>query len=382
MYINTGNEQFRIVQTELENAIIAVGFAIDTKDQNAKIGLRLRESVVDLFAGNRVFSVTRSVLVNTDSCGFSCSVEYTDLLAICKASKGQNPLISFCPALSKVVFTLADNVVFNLPTYDDAVDIKHPALLCCKPVYDGNWWAKGKDKNQFTLALDSVFYAAGKRHIKPQYNGVNIRSDNGQITLAAMDGHRLAVYPIGIDDCPYFSCIIPGAIVNLMLKQAKLHDVSISIYNEGERGGEKIHIAFGLCFVVIEMDYIASFPDYSRILRGVDENNKMTVSRTVLLDIAKQLHTNKKKPIANLIVNNDDGLLTLETLNASASVWTGYSGGFKNGLLCGLDLGFLIDALEKEKKEVLEIICSGNNERMVFKINGNKVTHILMGCRV
>ena len=48
--------------------------------------------------------------------------------------------------------------------------------------------------------------------------------------------------------------------------------------------------------------------------------NKVVADSGSTLHVSKQLHTNKKKPIANLIVNNDDGLLTLETMEASASV--------------------------------------------------------------
>lgn len=80
-------------------------------------------------------------------------------------------------------------------------------------------------------ALRSVLYAAGKDELRPVFTGVQFEIQNGLLTLAATDAHRLAVFETATDTGVSCSGVVPAKAlreVERLLGQAEDEQVRIN----------------------------------------------------------------------------------------------------------------------------------------------------------
>jgi DNA polymerase-3 subunit beta len=120
-------------------------------------------------------------------------------------------------------------------------------------------------------ALRSVLYAAGKDELRPIFTGVQFEIQNGLLTLAATDAHRLAVFETATDTGASCSGIVPAKAlreVERLLGQAE-EQVSINF------GSSQAVFAVGeaaLCARLIE----GRFPEWRQ---AIPQNPPRTLIR-------------------------------------------------------------------------------------------------------
>jgi DNA polymerase-3 subunit beta len=79
------------------------------------------------------------------------------------------------------------------------------------------------------VALRSVLYAAGKDDLRPIFTGVQFELQNGVLTVAATDAHRLAVFEMGTDAAASCSGIVPAKALREVERSLSQTEEQVSV---------------------------------------------------------------------------------------------------------------------------------------------------------
>ena len=132
------------------------------------------------------------------------------------------------------------------------------------PKVEGGVSAK-VDVNTLRHAVDHVAFAAATDESRPVLTGVNADFEADQLTLAAADGFRLAVYklPLAEPVKQNVQVIIPARTLNELNRLAQDQEDAISVKVDSDKG----QIIFSLKNIELVSQLIqGSFPQYSQLI--------------------------------------------------------------------------------------------------------------------
>ncbi len=132
------------------------------------------------------------------------------------------------------------------------------------PKVEGGVSAK-VDVNTLRHAVDHVAFAAATDESRPVLTGVNANFEADQLTLAAADGFRLAVYKLPLTEPvkQNVQVIIPARTLNELNRLAQDQEDAISMKVDADKG----QILFSLKNIELVSQLIqGSFPQYSQLI--------------------------------------------------------------------------------------------------------------------
>ena len=149
----------------------AASAAINTREKDAKISLRCKDSVIFVEGFCADFSVSTPVLSGADCQDFVWGVDYKTLLNLCKYAKKE-----------EIVFTLnTESVTLSADVGGNAFDIR---VAGYQKFYErkvdsvalSHCFARNvKDSSDLINAIDSVNYAAARKDTRKHLCGINLR---------------------------------------------------------------------------------------------------------------------------------------------------------------------------------------------------------------
>ncbi|MEW6572312.1 MAG: DNA polymerase III subunit beta [Bacillota bacterium] len=208
----------------------------------------------------------------------------------------------------------------------------------------------------FKDALRSVLYAAGKDELRPVFTGVQFEVRDGILTLAATDGHRLAVHETTVETGGSVSSVIPAKA---------LKEVERAIGHSSEE--VTISITPGQATF-----FIGEVEIYTRLIEGrfpewraaIPQNEPHTVirgSRLNLINGVERAQVMAGSDIPSVVIKVSGGILSL---HAQSDV-----GGLRETLPMQTDgedveiafnSTYLLEALRVAEGEAVEIGFNGN----------------------
>ena len=366
---------FVVEGNDFVSAVSAAAFALNKRDKSAFIGFKLCDGNLMVEAGNGHFSVNSCVQIEHDSTYFAFSFRLKDALNICKAAKGEKA--EFWHAMgTEYVIVFIGGAELKIQVFENETKVKN-SNLAGEPDYRGEWICSKKGVNGFVDALNNVSYAQAKKDVRYYLCGVNLSCKDGQLRLAATDGHRLATQNVGNALCPDFSATIHSDIISLLQKQAKKSVITVNFYKSEYTSFVKI--SFDSVTITAETSGMGKFPDLNRVDYLAKTEDYIELYKSDLLNAIKTFCNGKGFCPAGISINNDKASLTLSTKQGSISVPASVSG-ISRGDVGGVNLPYLYDVLLNCDRDFLRLYC--NQESNIYKIESTEQTHIVAGCKV
>lgn len=153
-------------------------------------------------------------------------------------------------------------------------------------------------------AISQTVFAVNKDEGRPALTGVNFEAKDGQLTMVATDGFRLAIRQTQLVDPVEFSVIVPGNA----LRKAPFKDgvEPVGFYVIPERGVAFVAPNWGMSASIID----ARFPDWRQI---VPKAFKTTTRLTALplLNAVKQAEVFAREEVHAIDLTSQDGKLVV-----------------------------------------------------------------------
>lgn len=180
--------------------------------------------------------------------------------------------------------------------------------------------------------MADVRYAAGKNDVRNYLNGIYLEADNGMLTVAASDGHRISQRTLPADG--EFNVILPTNAINQIIKYQPERLVVGTIMHCLKPGFEMVCNAID-----------SKYPDFKKIISRSDET--ITVSRSDLQRTLTALNVLRDtSPTVAVCLGWKDGMLTaiskgLDTSEAENQIQATYTSESEIGIC----LAYLIDMI-------------------------------------
>lgn len=216
----------------------------------------------------------------------------------------------------------------------------------------------------FRDALRCILYAAGKDELRPVFTGVQFEVRDGILTLAATDGHRLAVHETTVESGGAVSSVIPAKA---------LREVERIIGQSAEE--VTINLTAGQAAFFLDTVEV-----YTRLIEGrfpewraaIPQNQAHTVargSRLNLINGVERAQVMAASDIPSVIVKISGGTLSV---HAQSDV-----GGLRETLAMETDgedveiafnAAYLLEALRAADSETVEVGFNGNMGPAVIRL--------------
>lgn len=171
-------------------------------------------------------------------------------------------------------------------------------------------------------AIQSAGYCMAKDETKQVLCGLNFTIDDGQLTVAATDGHRMATCTLSVDyEGDYLSETVPAKIIGAMgtvLKNTSSEEVFLTL---SESCSQLMADGLTLQGRILEGEY----PKWRNLIpKKEDQNLLITASRKTLIQAVETVNivNDEKNTIVIIEVNPDDQLLIIQSKSAEIGFGT------------------------------------------------------------
>lgn len=171
-------------------------------------------------------------------------------------------------------------------------------------------------------AIQSAGYCMAKDETKHNLFGLNITIDDGQLSVAATDGHRMATCTLSVDyEGDYLSETVPVKIIGAMgtvLKNTSSEEVFLTL---SESCSQLMADGLTLQGRILEGEY----PKWRNLIpKREDQNLLITASRKTLIQAVETVNVvnDEKNTIVIIEVNPDDQLLIIQSKSAEIGFGT------------------------------------------------------------
>ena len=227
--------------------------------------------------------------------------------------------------------------------------------------------------------VQETIYATSTNYNKPIYTGSLFEVKNGNLTIAAIDGYRMAITKKSINSNSENSFVIPRKMQSEVLKLITDNEVDIELLI-GQR-----HVSFK-----VDNYYVIS-----RLLEGqfIDYNSTIPSGTSTVIKINRKDFINSVD--RTLIIGNDKipSPVRLTVKGNTLKLKCQGSGGKVKDKLevetsgedveIGFNNQYLLDALKARKEEEVKLIINGSLSPMVMKpIEGDEFTSLVVPMRL
>ncbi|MCP4539444.1 MAG: DNA polymerase III subunit beta [Chloroflexi bacterium] len=240
------------------------------------------------------------------------------------------------------------------------------------------------DAKQFGTAIRQVAVAAATDESRPILTGVLMKFEGGQLTLAAADGHRMAVRSIPAPrySGDPFSIILPATALRHVARLCKESE-TVELY----RGKKRQQVTFQFGDIVLTSQLIdGNFPDYRQIIpNGYHTKTEVSTADFLKACKAARIFARDSAHISRLCVKPGDGGVPGTITLSSTSVETGDN---KNEITAevqgdeievAFDIRYLIDLLSNIKTPKLVLETTHYASPGAFRPVGDEdYVHVLM----
>lgn len=372
---------FKINAKTMLQHVTAAAAAIDTREKDSAIILRLKDSVIFVEGFCHDFNVSGFILVSTDCPDFVWGVDYKTLLNLCKFAKKE-----------EIVFTAnTENVKLSASVNGHAFDIR--AIVCDKiqridakeegdTVALSHCFAKNVKTGSYLLnTIDSVSYAAARKDVRKHLCGINFKLKDGAVKVCATDGHRLAERTLcNVPALSDFNVTLHNSIISLLLKQAKKASIALDIYANGI-----VVIEYDSTKIIADTCEIGKFPDVERVKQPWQiSRQSMQIDKQKFMNAVDLLLINRKSKFVGVRLDayHDSGELLLSYEGVVLKIQAAFNE-VVSGKIGGIDLLYLKDMLTACQGDVIKIRWDRKAIGFVcFFVSDSDSCDIVMECKV
>lgn len=248
-------------------------------------------------------------------------------------------------------------------------------------------------------ALNLVTFTAARTGLRPVLSGVSIRTEGGELILAATDSYRLSEYRIALGaEAADFSCIVPVKVLEelkTVLSAKKPARRSPSEEGEAEGGrteAQPVRLALGQQQMEITIDGTrlqsrlieGKFPDYRQIIPA-NHTTKALVNVREFTTAAKRMHYFAKEMNNNLTFSFSGGSMQISTpqtqIGSDEAVLPTEGEGGEGKI--ALSSSYLLDFLGHIHTDSVDMRITDSMHPAVFRIPAREeYLHLIMPLRM
>lgn len=217
-------------------------------------------------------------------------------------------------------------------------------------------------------ALRSVAYAASIEESRPTCQGVHFLAGTGELSLAAADGHRAAMFalPGAIEDDRKWSAIVPSAAVKEVLRMG-LADDDLVIVNEGKG----VALFDGGDTSIVTNLIAGKFPPFRNV---VPKTGKVaiTMDRQSLIEAVERakVFADNEAGVVKIDYDSGTGEIAIKAENitgSAADILMSQDGTRGDSISISMYCKYLLDALRHLNGKTAEISTNSAVEQLVFR---------------
>ena len=262
-------------------------------------------------------------------------------------------------------FTLQTMAAQDFPLVNEAVDFGPAFALPQKTLRD---------------LINQVHFAMAVHDIRYYLNGILFIAEGKTLTLAATDGHRLALAQSKVDnDIPKQEVILPRKTVLELQRLLKDEDTPIEL----RFAANQARFEFSAMVFVSKL-VEGKFPDYNRVIpKG--HQNRVTLGRAPLLACLQRAAIMTSDKFKGVRVNLDPGTLRIASSNAEQEdameeLEVDYNG---DSIEIGFNVNYLLDALANMSQEMVTIELKDGQASALFTVPElSGFTYVVMPMRI
>ncbi|MDR2155795.1 MAG: DNA polymerase III subunit beta [Burkholderiaceae bacterium] len=236
--------------------------------------------------------------------------------------------------------------------------------------------------------IDQVAFAMAVHDIRYYLNGILFAAEDGQLSLVATDGHRLAFTSSTLDvDAPKQEVILPRKTVielQRLLSDASAPEGQDAPMIEMQFAANQAKFAFGGMEFVTKL-VEGKFPDYNRVIPK-NHKNSVTLGRAPLLASLQRTAILTSEKFKGVRLNFEPGALRVASSNAEQEeavdeLDIDYDG---EPIEIGFNVTYLIDALANmSQQEMVTIELQDGNSSILITLPSKKhFKYVVMPMRI
>lgn len=217
------------------------------------------------------------------------------------------------------------------------------------------------------MVRTTAFAAAQNENTRPILTGIKFEIENGNLTLVAIDGNRLAVRHGVVKYGDNMSFIVSGRAISEAVKTIGEEEEDISI-----RVGVK-HISFEVSgYFTISRLLEGEYIDYKRSIPA-SSSTTLNIETKVLIDIIDRIsliiNDQIKTPVRMKFANNQIEFNTVSAIGRAKEVLNAdYEG---NDFEIGFNSRYLLEALKATEEDIITLEFNGGGSAAIIKPKEN-----------